>query len=68
MEGQRMLAKGYVMYLASIVDTTKKMKLEPSNVPVVYAFVDVFLEDLPRLHWIMKSSLKLNFCLEPYQF
>lgn len=31
------------------MDTTKKMKLEPTNVCIVCEFVDVFLEDSPRL-------------------
>lgn len=41
-----MLVNGYIGYLASIVDTTKKTKLELTNVRIVCNFVDECPEDL----------------------
>ena len=48
-KASRMLTKRCVGYLASIVNTTKEMKTELSNVYVVCKFSDVFPEDLLRL-------------------
>ena len=44
-----MLLKGCIGYLASIVDTTKKVATELANVRVVCRFPDVFPEELPGL-------------------
>ena len=44
-----MLLKGCVGYLASIVDTTKNVVTELSEVRVVCKFPDVFPEELLRL-------------------
>ena len=41
-----MLIKGCVEYLASIMDTTKKVVTELTNVRVVCKFFDVFPEEL----------------------
>ena len=45
----RMLIKGCVRYLASIVDTTIKVVTELSDMRVVCKFPDVFPEELPGL-------------------
>ena len=44
-----MLLKGCIEYLASIVDTIKKVVIELADVCVVYRFPDVFLEKFPGL-------------------
>ena len=44
-----MLIKGCIRYLASIVNTMKKVKTELFDVRVVYKFLDMFPEDLPGL-------------------
>ena len=44
-----MLIKGCVRYLASIVDTTKKVVTKLADVRVVCKFLDVFPEELPGL-------------------
>ena len=49
MKASRILTKGCVGYLASIVDMTKKVKNELFDISVVYKFQDVFPKDLPRL-------------------
>lgn len=41
-----MLDKGYTGYLAKIMDTTKKTKVQPTDVRVMSTFVDVFSIDL----------------------
>ena len=46
MKASKMLPKGYVGYLASIVNTTKKVETKLSDVSVVCKFLDVFLEEL----------------------
>ena len=47
LKASRMLLKGCVGYLASIVDTTKKVGTELAEVRVVYRFPNVFPEELP---------------------
>ena len=49
MKASRMLTMGCVRYLASIVDTTKKVETELSDVHVVYKFPDVFSKELSGL-------------------
>ena len=49
MKANRMLIKGCVGYLASVVDTTIKVVTKQSNMHVVCRFPDVFPEELPRL-------------------
>ena len=49
MKVSRILLKGCVGYLASIVDTMKKIATELANVCVVCKFPDVFPEELPGL-------------------
>ena len=49
LKASRMLLKGYIGYLAGIVDTTKKVVTELADVRAVYRFPDVFLEELPGL-------------------
>ena len=49
MKASRMLLKGCVGYLASIMDTTKKVEIGLVNVRVVCKFPDVFPEELPGL-------------------
>ena len=44
-----MLLKGCVGYLASIMDTTKKVTTELADVRVVCRFLDVFLKEFPGL-------------------
>ena len=46
MKTSKWLANGCTNYLASIVDTTKKVKNELNNLLVVNEFTSVFLEDL----------------------
>ena len=36
-------------FLASVVDTTQVEKSKPEDIPIVRDFLDVFLEELPRL-------------------
>ena len=55
-----MLLKGYIGYLASIVDTTKKVVIELADVRVIYRFPDVFPEELPGL----PSSREIEFKIE----
>ena len=49
MKASKMLFKGCVGYLVSIVDTTKKVVTELSEVRVVCRFPNVFPEELPGL-------------------
>ena len=49
MKASKILTKGCVGYLFSIVDTMKKAKSKLSNVHIIYKFLDVFLEDFPGL-------------------
>ncbi|KAL5541801.1 hypothetical protein UlMin_009511 [Ulmus minor] len=49
MRARKWLASGCTGYLAAVVDTTKKQKVELNDVPVVNEFVDVFPEELPGL-------------------
>ena len=46
LKANRMLLKGCIGYLASIMDMTKKVAAELVNVRVVYRFPDVFPEEL----------------------
>ena len=43
---QRLLERGCIGYLASVVDVSVEQKLKPKDVPVVQNFLDVFPEDL----------------------
>ena len=47
MKARRMLNKGCIGYLASVVDTTVEQNLKPEDVSVVQEFLEVFPEDLP---------------------
>ncbi|KAL5576538.1 hypothetical protein UlMin_018237 [Ulmus minor] len=49
MKARKWLDSGCTGYLAAVVDTTKKAKVELNDVPVVKEFVDVFPEELPGL-------------------
>ena len=49
LKASRMLFKGCVGYLVSIVDTTKKVETELADVCMVYRFLDVFPKELPGL-------------------
>ena len=49
MKASRMLIKGYVGYLASIMDTMIKVVTELSDVCLVYKLPDVFPKKLPGL-------------------
>ena len=48
-KGERMLLKGCVGYLASIMETTKKVATKLADVRGVCKFPDVFPEELPGL-------------------
>ena len=48
-KARRMLTRGCIGYLGSIVDTMKNVKIDLFNVHVVYKFLDAFPEDLLRL-------------------
>ena len=56
----RMLLKGCVRYLASIVDTTRKVVTELVDVRVVCKSPDVFLEEFPEL----PSDREIKFEIE----
>ena len=49
MQARKWIADGCTGYLASVIGTTKKVKDELKDVPVVNEFVNVFPEDLPVL-------------------
>ena len=49
MQAQRMLLNGCMGFLVSVVDKTMEKELNPSDVPVVREYVEVFLEELPGL-------------------
>ena len=49
LKASRMLLKGCVGYLTSIMDTAKKVETELADVRVVCRFLDVFPKELPRL-------------------
>ena len=57
----RILIKGCVEYLASIMDTTKNVVIELANVCVVYKFLDVFPKELSRLppDWEIEFEIEL---------
>ena len=43
MKAQRLLDKGCIGHLASVIDVSIERKLRPEDVPVVQDFLDVFL-------------------------
>ena len=49
LKARKLLSSGCKGFLASIVDSSKKTKLTPEDVPVVRDYVSVFLKDLPGL-------------------
>ena len=49
MKARRLLNSGCIGYLASVVDTSLEQQLKPEDVLVVPNFLDIFLDDLPRL-------------------
>ncbi|KAI3443818.1 hypothetical protein Pfo_000483 [Paulownia fortunei] len=49
LKAQKMLNKGCVGYLASVLDTSVEAQLKPENIDVVQEFVEVFPDDLPGL-------------------
>ena len=49
MQAQRMLSNGCMGFLASVVDKTMEKELNPSDVPVVREYMEVFPEELPGL-------------------
>ena len=49
MKVSKLLANGCVGFLANIVDMTQKERTKLEDVPVVNEFVEVFLEDPPRI-------------------
>ncbi|KAI3451367.1 hypothetical protein Pfo_008032 [Paulownia fortunei] len=49
LKAQKMLNKGCVGYLASVLDTSVEAQLKPENLDVVQEFVEVFPDDLPGL-------------------
>ena len=61
MKVSKMLLKGCVGYLASFVDTTKKVVTVLADVCVVCKFPDVFPEELPGLppDWEIKFEIEL---------
>ena len=60
MKASRMLLKGCVGYLASIVDTTNKVVTELADVRVVCKFPDMFPEELSGYHLIGRLSCYLE--------
>ena len=49
MKAKRMLNRGCMGYLASVMDTTVEQTLKSEDVSVVQEFLEVFPEDLPSL-------------------
>ena len=60
LKASRMLIKGCVRYLASIMDTMKKIVIELSDVCVVCKFLDVFPEELTGLPPDRKIKFKID--------
>ena len=60
LKASKMLLKGCVRYLMSIVDTTRKVVTKLADVRVVYRFPDVSPEKLPRL----PSDREIEFEIE----
>ena len=60
MQAQRMLANGCIGFLASAVDKSKEKKLDPTEVPVVREFIEVFPEELPGLPPSREISFKIE--------
>ena len=46
---QRLLSRGCEVWLASVVDTTERRRLELAEIPVVCEFADVFPDEVPGL-------------------
>ena len=67
MKARKWLDSGCTSYLAAVVDTTKKIKVELNNVPVVNEFVDVFPEELPGLPLYEKLLSRSKCCQELLQ-
>ena len=64
LKASMMLLKGCVGYLASIVDTTKKVVIRLADVRVICRFPNVFLEELPSYHQIEKLNSKSSYYLK----
>ena len=47
MQAQRMLSNGCMGFLALAVDKSMEKELDPSNVPVVMEFDEIFANELP---------------------
>ena len=60
MQAQRMLANEWIGFLASVVDKSKEKKLDPTEVPVVREFIEVFPEELPGLPPSREISFKIE--------
>ena len=58
-----MLSSGCMGFLASAVDRSKEEKLDPTNVPVVKEFVEVFPEELPGLPPMREISFEIELLL-----
>ena len=70
MKANRMLLKGCVGYLVSVVDATKKVVTEFADVRVVCKFPDVFPEELPGLPPYQEIELLLGtapISMAPYR-
>ena len=59
-----MLTNGYLGCLASIVDMMEKVITELSNARIVCKFLDVFLEELPRLPSDREIEFEIQFLFE----
>ena len=46
MKARKLLESGCQWYLANVVNVSKENSLSPSDVPIVWEFEDMFLEDL----------------------
>ena len=58
-----MLTKGRIGYLASILDTVKKVKTELSDIRVICKFLDVFPEDFLRLPLDQEIEFEIELLL-----
>ncbi|KAA3477065.1 reverse transcriptase [Gossypium australe] len=59
---QRYLRKGYEAYLAFVLNT-KETELRIESVPIVYEYLDVFLEELPGLPLVREIKFENELAL-----
>ena len=60
MEAHKLLANGYMSFLANMVDKSEETKMGHEEVPIIREFVDMFLEDLLGLPPKCRTSSKMG--------